>query len=90
MHGATDYRGYQVGGLKVFAARSDEHIRGAAGRPRRLNSGHARLVAEIWPGPERTDRQSAAQNAEGPSDNAHEELRTLCSGGHGREQLWET
>ena len=60
-HGATDYGGYRFGGPTVFAAMSYEHVRNAAGRPWRLNSGNARLVAEIWTGPGRPDDQSAAQ-----------------------------
>ena len=50
MHGAPDYGGYHFGVWNVLAARLVEHVWGAPRRPRRLESGQVRLVADFGAG----------------------------------------
>ena len=63
MHSAPDYGGYHFGGWNVLAARLVEHVWGAPQRPRRLESGHVRLVADFGAGSDRRGGQSVAQDA---------------------------
>ena len=60
---APDYGGYQFGGWNVLAATLGEHVWGALGRPRRLESGQVRLVAEFGAAPGRRGGQIVAQDA---------------------------
>ena len=63
MHGATDHGGYHFGGWNVLAARLVEHVWGAPRRPRRLESGQVRLVADFGAGSGRRGGQIVAQDA---------------------------
>ena len=63
MHGATDYGRYHLGGCNVLAARLVEHVWGAPRRPRRLESGQVRLVADFGAAPGRRGGQIVAQDA---------------------------
>ena len=63
MHGATDYGRYHVGGWNVLAAKLVEHVWGAPRRPRRLESGQVRLVADFGAGSGGRGGQSVAQDA---------------------------
>ena len=62
VHGAPDYGGYHFGGWNVLAARLVEHVWGAPRRPRRLESGHIRLVGDFGAGAGRRGGQSVAQD----------------------------
>ena len=63
MHGAPDYGGYHFGGWNSLAASLDEHGWGAPRRPRRLESGQVRLVADFGAGSGGRGGQSVAQDA---------------------------
>ena len=63
MHGAPDYGGYHFGGWNVLAARLFEHVWRAPRRPRRLESGQVRLVADFGAGSGGRGGQSVAQDA---------------------------
>ena len=63
IHGATVNGRYHFGGCNVVAAGSFEHVRGTPRRPRRLESGHIRLVGDFGAGSGRRGGQSVAQDA---------------------------
>ena len=63
MHGAPGYGGYHFGGWNVLAARLVEHVWGAPRRRRRLESGQARLVADVGAGSDRRGGETVAQDA---------------------------
>ena len=59
----TDYGRYHFGGLNVLAAKLVVHVWGAPRRPRRLESGQVRLVANFGAGFDGRGGQSVAQDA---------------------------
>ena len=59
MHGATDYGGYHLGGLKMLAVRSGKVVRAIPWRPWAAKSRRGGIARNSWPG-------LAAQVARGP------------------------
>ena len=85
MHGATDYGGYHLGGVKMLAVRSGKVVRDIPWRPwaARIQAGRGcpGIPGQAWRPRWLEGRPKGGTEG---SDGARHTLSTVCSGGQGR------